>query len=91
MNLKRFVVLTLALLVPLTAFLAFAAMNDLAVPHPWSKQTHSAAYAAVRLPSGITTTPATLAVLPLVGRLVAAAPPPTASIALSPPFIPPRV
>jgi len=91
MSLKRFVVLTLALLVPLTAFLAFAAATDLAVPHPWSKQTHSAAHAAVRLPSGITTTPATFVTLPLVGRLISSAPPPTASIALSPPFIPPRV
>jgi uncharacterized protein YcnI len=91
MSLKRFVALTLALLVPLTAFLAFAAASHLAMPHPWSKQTHSATHAPVRLPSGITTAPGALVVLPLVGRLIAAAPMPAASIALRPPFIPPRV
>ncbi len=60
-------------------------------PHPWGKQTHSAAHAAVKLPSGIATTPTALVPLPLVGRLAAQGAAPPSSIALQPPFIPPRV
>ena len=91
MTLTRLAVLALAVLVPLAAFLVFAAAGDITAPHPWGKQTHRATHAPVRLPSGITTAPGALVVLPLVGRIIAAAPTPAASIALQPPFIPPRV
>ena len=82
-------VLAVAVLLPLAAFLVFAA-GDIG-PHPWGKQTHSAAHAAVKLPSGIATTPTALFALPLVGRLAAQGAAPPSSIALQPPFIPPRV
>jgi len=86
----RVIVLALAVLLPLTAFVVFAAAGDLA-SHPWGKQMHSAAHAAVKLPSGIATTPTPFVALPLVGRLAAQGSPPAPSIALQPPFIPPRV
>ena len=85
----RVVILALAVILTLTAFLVFAA-GDIG-PHPWGKQTHSAAHAAVKLPSGIATTPTALFALPLVGRLAAQGAAPPSSIALQPPFIPPRV
>jgi hypothetical protein len=90
MNLARFVVLALAVLVSLTAFLVFAAAGDIG-GHPWSKQTHSAAHAAVKLPSGIATTPTALVALPLVGRIAASGSSPAPSTSPRPPFIPPRV
>ena len=82
-------ILALALILPLTALLVFAA-GDIG-PHPWGKQTHSAAHAAVKLPSGIATTPTALVALPLVGRLAAQGVAPPSSITLQPPFVPPRV
>ena len=85
----RVVILALAVILPLTAFLVLAA-GDIG-PHPWGKTTHSAAHAAVKLPSGIATTPTALVALPLVGRLTAQGAAPPSSIALQPPFIPPRV
>jgi hypothetical protein len=89
MSAGRVVIFALALILPLTACLMFAA-GDIG-PHPWGKQTHSAAHAAVKLPSGIATTPTALFALPLVGRLAAQGAAPPSSIALQPPFIPPRV
>lgn len=90
MSVGRVIVLALAVLLPLTAFLVFAAAGNIG-PHPWGKQTHSAAHAAVKLPSGIATTLTPFVVLPLVGRLAAQGSSPAPSIALQPPFIPPRV
>ena len=90
MSPARLLVLVLAVLLPLTAFLTFAA-GDVLVPHPWSKHSQSASRAAVKLPSGIAPTTAAVVVLPLLGALAAATPPATASIALQPPFVPPRV
>jgi len=86
----RVIVLALAVLLPLTAFLVFAAAGDIG-SHPWGKQTHSAARVTVKLPSGIATTPTSFVALPLVGQLAAQVTPPAPSIALQPPFIPPRV
>jgi len=90
MSPARLLVLALAVLLPLTAFLTFAA-GDVLMPHPWSKHSQSASRAAVKLPSGIAPTTAAVVVLPLLGALAAATPPATASIALQPPFVPPRV
>lgn len=90
MNLGRLVVLALAVMLPLTAFLVFAAAGDVGA-HPWSKQTHSAAHAAVKLPSGIATTPTAFVALPLIGRLAAMGSSPAPSMAPRPPFVPPRV
>ena len=90
MSRARLLVLALAVLLPLTAFLTFAA-GDVLMPHPWSKHSQSASRAAVKLPSGIAPTTAAVVVLPLLGALAAATPPATASIALQPPFVPPRV
>jgi hypothetical protein len=90
MSLMRLFVLALAVLLPLTALLAFAGAGQVVAPHPWSKHTHSSSHAAVRLPSGIATTPTALVALPLVGRLAVTMSLPTASIALQPPFVPPR-
>jgi hypothetical protein len=89
MSAGRVVILALALILPLTALLVFAA-GDIG-PHPWGKQTHSAAHAAVKLPSGIATTPTALVALPLVDRLAAQGVAPPSSITLQPPFVPPRV
>jgi hypothetical protein len=89
MSAGRVVILALALILPLTALLVFAA-GDIG-PHPWGKQTPSAAHAAVKLPSGIATTPTALVALPLVGRLAAQGVAPPSSITLQPPFVPPRV
>jgi len=74
---------------PLTAFLAFAA-GDALVPHPWSKHSRDASRTAVKLPSGIPTTAAAAVVLPLLGPLAAMVPLVPAAIALRPPFVPPR-
>ena len=90
MSRARLLVLALAVLLPLTALLTFAA-GDVLMPHPWSKHSQSASRAAVKLPSGIAPTTAAVVVLPLLGALAAATPPATASIALQPPFVPPRV
>jgi len=90
MSRARLLVLALAVLLPLMAFLTFAA-GDVLMPHPWSKHSQSASRAAVKLPSGIAPTTAAVVVLPLLGALAAATPPATASIALQPPFVPPRV
>ena len=90
MSVGRVIVLTLAVLLPLAAFLVFAAAGDIG-PHPWGKQTHGAAHAVVKLPSGIATTPTPFVALPLVGRLAVQGSTPAPSIALQPPFIPPRV
>jgi hypothetical protein len=89
MSAVRVVVPALAVILSLTAFLVFAA-GDIG-PHPWGKQTHSAAHATVKLPSGIATTPKPLIALPLIGQLSTQGSPPASSIALQPPFIPPRV
>lgn len=91
MSPTRFVVLLLLVLVPLTACLVLAAGGDVGAPHPWTKAARSGAHAAVRLPSAIATTPIALIPLPFVGRLSVAGSPPAASIALRPPFVPPRV
>jgi hypothetical protein len=90
MNLARFIVLALAVMVPLTAFLVLAAAADVGT-HPVSQQTHNASHAAVKLPSGIATTATACVALPLVGRLAAIGSPPAPSMAPRPPFIPPRV
>ena len=82
-------VLAVAVLLPLAAFLVFAA-GDIG-PHPWGKQTHRAAHASVKLPSGIAATSTAFIDLPLVGRLAGQGSQPAPSIALQPPFIPPRV
>jgi hypothetical protein len=87
---RSVIVFGLAVVLSLTAFLVFAAAGDIG-PHAWGKQTHSAAHAAVKLPSGIATTPTPFVALPLVGRLAVQGPPPAPSTALQPPFIPPRV
>jgi hypothetical protein len=90
MSPARLLVLALVVVLPLTAFLVFAA-GDVLVPHPWSKHSQRASPTVVRLPSGITAPPGAALVLPLLGALIAATPPAAASIALQPPFVPPRV
>ena len=88
---KGSVVLLLLVLLPLTACLVLAAAGDLSGLHPWTKPARAGGHAAVRLPSAIATTPTAWFPLPFVGRLAAMASPPSASIAPSPPFVPPRV
>ena len=90
MSLARLLVLALVVVLPLTASLAFAA-GDIPVPHPWSKHSQSAPRTAVRIPSAIAPTTAAAVGLPLMGALAAATPPAAISIALQPPFVPPRV
>jgi hypothetical protein len=90
MSPARLLVLALVVVLPLTAFLVFAA-GDVLVPHPWSKHSQSASRAAVKLPSGIAPTATAVVALPLLGALAAATSPAAASIALQPPFVPPRV
>lgn len=89
MSLARVLVMVLAVLVPLTACLVFAA-GDVLLPHPWSKHTEGASHTAVKLPSGIATTSPGLLPLVLLGLLVAPGSPVAASVALQPPFVPPR-
>jgi hypothetical protein len=97
MSFTRLLVLALIVVLPLTAFLAFAA-GDVFVPHHWGKharhpggRSDDASRMVVKLPSGITTTLTSVVALPLLGPLVATALPPASSIALRPPFVPPRV
>ena len=90
MSPARLLVLALVVLLPLTAFLTFAA-GDVLVPHPRSKHSQSASRAAVKLPSGIAPTTTAVVALPLLGAFAAATPPVAASIAPQPPFVPPRV
>ena len=85
----RWLVLILVVAVPLTACLAFAA-GDLFVAHPWNKHSQTAAHAAVKLPSGIGTATTVLVAPALLGPLAASSSPVAASIALRPPFVPPR-
>ena len=97
MSLTRCLVLALIVVLPLTASLAFAT-RDVLVPHHSGKharhsgdRSHDVSRVAVKLPSGVTTTTAAAVALPLLGPLVATARPPASSIALRPPFVPPRV
>ena len=90
MSPARLLVLALVVVLPLTGFLVFAAGDGL-VPHPWSKHSQRASPTVVKLPSGITAPSGTALVLPLLGALAAATSPAAASIALQPPFVPPRV
>jgi hypothetical protein len=89
MNLARGLVWALVVLLPLTAVLVFAA-GDVLVPTPWSKHSPTAARASLRLPSGIAAPITALVAPPLLGTLAASAAPVAPSIALRPPFIPPR-
>ena len=90
MSPARLLVLALVVLLPLTAFLTFAA-GDVLVPHLRSKHSQRASPTVVKLPSGITAPSGAAVVLPLLGALAAATPPVAASIAPQPPFVPPRV
>jgi hypothetical protein len=87
MSPARLLVLALVVVLPLTAFLVFAA-GDVLVPH--SKHSQRASSTVVKLPSGITAPSGAALALPLLGALAAATPPAAASIALQPPFVPPR-
>lgn len=89
MSLARVLVVVLAVLLPLTACLVFAAGDGL-LPHPWTKHTEGASHASMKLPSGIATTTASLLPLVLLGPLVAPSSALAASVALQPPFVPPR-
>jgi len=88
---KGSVVLLLVILLPLTACLVLAAGGDMGAPHPWTKAARTGGHAVLRLPSAIATTLTAVMRLPFVGRLAAVASPPAASIALRPPFVPPRI
>lgn len=90
MTLARLAVVALAVLVPLTACLVFAA-GDVLLPHPWTKHADGAAHTPVKLPSGVPA--ATTMLMPLVplGPLAAPVSPVAASVTLRPPFVPPRV
>jgi len=89
MNLARLLVWALVVMLPLTAVLVLAA-GDVLVPHPWSKHSPSAARVALKLPSAIAAPITALVPPPLLGALAASASPVAASIALRPPFVPPR-
>jgi hypothetical protein len=90
MSPARLLVLALVVVLPLAAFLVFAA-GDVLAPHPRSKHSQRASSTVVKLPSGITAPSGAVLALPLLGALAAATPSAAASIALQPPFVPPRV
>src|SRR5882724_11546103 len=73
MSPARFLVLALVVLLPLTAFLVFAAGEGL-VAHPWTKHSQRVSPTVGKLPSGITAPSAAVLVLPLLGPLAAATP-----------------
>ena len=89
MNLARLLVWALIVILPLSAVLVLA-VDDVLLLHSSSKHAPAAARATLKLPSGVAAPTTALGALPLLGAIAAAAAPVAVSLALRPPFIPPR-
>jgi hypothetical protein len=89
MNLARMLVWALVVILPLTAVLVLA-VDDVLLAHPSSKHAPSASRAVLKLPSGVAAPTTAFVAPPLLGAIAAVATPATPSIALQPPFVPPR-
>ena len=89
MNLARFLIWALILILPLTAVLVLA-VDDVLLPHASSKHPSGASRAALKLPSGIATPMPGLVAPAAFGAIAAASTAVAPSIVLRPPFVPPR-
>jgi Flp pilus assembly protein TadG len=89
MNPARVLVWVLVVVLPLTAVLVLA-VDDGLLLHPSSKHAPAASRATLKLPSGVATPMTALVAPPLLGAIAAAAAPVAVSLALRPPFVPPR-